>query len=330
MHDEPGAKTVAYVDIDEQNLDWAHERFAAPKETLFTDLQQALDNIDADGVILVTPPMVRYEQCLQVIEKGLPILAEKPLTPDFARAVQVTRTAAEHDVPLVGGFNFRYLNVTQESKRLFESGELGQPSFARVYLYWHRTGKRPGGNRYPLVMDHPMLLEQSIHALDLIRYVYGSEIKSLWAATHNPPWSPYVGDATATAVLELENGMLVNYLGTWMGQSLVREYDWRTDCTKGTLFQRSMFSDLYIARAGSDTLEPVQIEKDQPFIDDTRKLLREFITSLDSIEPHQGGKDNLKSMAATCACIESAQTGMQIEMVDFYRKHGVTPLEIMD
>ena len=331
LHDEPDAQTVAYVDVDEGNLAWANEHYAPPKGALFGEFQQALDANEADAVILVTPPMVRREQCLQAIERGLPILAEKPLTMDFYSTLEVTRRAAERGVPLVSGFNFRHLNVTQATKRLLESGELGKPSFARIFLYWHRTGTRPGGNRYPLVMEHPMLLEQSVHALDLIRYVYGSEVKSLYAITHNPPWSPYVGDATATALLEMENGMLINYLGTWMGRSPVREYDWRTDCTKGTIFQKKMFSDLFIARAGSDVLEPVPLEKDRPFADDTRNLLRAFVESLVAgVEPQPGGQENLKTMALTCACIESAQTGEKIEMADFYRRHGVAPKELLD
>ena len=330
-YDEPDSQIVAYVDVDEAGLAWATERFAPPKEILFRDLGQALDTQEADAVILATPPMVRPEQCYQVIEKGLPLMVEKPLTMEFASTLEITRLAAARGVPLASGFNFRHLNVTQATKRLLDSGELGKPSFARVILYWHRKGTRPGGNRYPLVMEHPMLLEQSVHALDLIRYVYGSEVKSLFAMTHNPEWSPYVGDATATALLEMDNGMLINYLGTWMGQSLVRQYDWRTDCTKGAIFQKKMFSDLFIARADSDVLEPVPLEEDKPFADDTRKLLRAFVESLVSgVEPKPGGKDNLKTMALTCACIESAQTGERIEMADFYRRHGVAPQELLD
>jgi predicted dehydrogenase len=330
LHNEADACTVAYVDVSEENLAWAAEEFSPPKEALFREFRQALDTVEADAVILVTPPMVRYEQSLQTIERGLPILAEKPLTMDFPSTLEVTRRAAERGVPLVSGFNFRHLSVTQATKRLLDSGELGKPSFARIFLYWHRTGTRPGGNRYPLTMEHPMVLEQSVHALDLIRYVYGSEVKSLHAITHNPPWSPYVGDATATALLEMDNGMLINYLGTWMGQSLVREYDWRTDCTKGTIFQRSMFSDLFVARAGSDVLEPVPLDEGQPFRDDTRKLLRAFVEDLAAgVEPQPGGAENLKTMALTCAVIESAQVRKRVDMADFYRRHGVAPQELL-
>jgi predicted dehydrogenase len=331
LHQNADARTVAYVDRDEEALAWAEERFAPAADSLFDDLETALDAKEADAVILVTPPMVRSKQCIQVIERGLAIMAEKPLTMDFDSTLAITRQAAEQGVPLAAGFNFRYMDVTQKTKQLLKSGELGDPSFARVFLYWHRTGTRPGGNRYPLVMDHPMVLEQSVHALDLIRFVYETEVKSLHAVTHNPPYSPYVGDATATALLEMENGMLINYLGTWMMQSDVREYDWRTDCTNGAIFQRNMFGELFFARAGSDVLEPVPLEDEEPFIDDTRKLLAAFVDSLAAgVPPSPGGKDNLKTMALTCAFIESAESGERVDMADFYRRHGVAPVELLD
>jgi predicted dehydrogenase len=332
LHENPDTETVAYVDVVDEHLTWAQEQFDAPKDALFTDFEAALDNKEADAVILVTPPMVRYEQCFMTVDRGLPMIAEKPLTMEFETTLEATRYALEHDVPLVSGFNFRFLEVTQATKQLLESGELGEPSFARVFLYWHRTGTRPGGNRYPLVMEHPMVLEQSVHALDLIRYVYQSEVESVYAITHNPPWSPYVGDATATALLTMENGMLVNYLGTWMGQSRVHEYDWRTDCTKGAIFQKKMFSDLYYAKAGSDELVEVPLEvEERSFVDDTGKLLQSFVDSLlAGTEPGPSAKDNLKTMALTCAVILSAETGERIDMEDFYRWHGVAPKELLE
>jgi predicted dehydrogenase len=330
LHEVEQAQAVGCVDINQDHLDWAQQQFGTAKDELFTDLGTALAAVEADAVILVTPPMVRYEQCLQIIEAGLPILAEKPLAMEFAKTLEVTRKAQEAGLPLVAGFNFRHLNVTQATKRILDNGEIGAPSFARVFLYWHRTGTRPGGNRYPLVMEHPMLLEQSVHALDLIRYVYGTEVRRLWTRSHNPPWSPYVGDATVTAILEMENGMLVNYLGTWMMQSQVREYDWRTDCVQGAIFQRSMFGDLFIAREGSDVLEPIPLEPEEHFVSDTRRLLQAFVDDLIQGRPPQpGGVDNLQTMALTCACIESAMSNEPVEMADFYRRHGVAPKELL-
>lgn len=73
------------------------------------------------------------------------------------------------------------------------------------------------------------------------------------------------------------------------------------------------------------------MEKDRAFLDDTRKLFRVFIEGLEAgVEPQPGGKQTLKTMALTCACLESSQTGEKIEMADFYRRYGVAPKELLD
>jgi predicted dehydrogenase len=326
---EPDAQLVACVDSEPANLEWAAAQAGMERNALFAELPQALDAVEADMVILAIPPMIRYEYGLMVLARGLPIIAEKPLTVDFAEAIDLSRRAAAAGLPLVSGFNFRYLNVTQTAKQLLAGGELGAPGMAR-YIYWlHRDGMKPGGNRYPLWMEHPMLLEQTIHHLDLFRYTYGSEVKWIWCKTQNPPWSRYAYDATAIAVLELENGMVVNYCGTWMGQSLVREFEWRTDYSGGALLQTDIYSDLYRANAGEEQWQPVDVPPDQAYIDDTHKLLNGVIRDLTTGRPPQpSAGDNLRTLALVFACIESAQTGERIEMESFYRRHGLQPHEL--
>ena len=46
-------------------------------------------------------------------------------------------------------------------------------------------------NKYPLTMRHPMMLEQSIHHLDLIRYCYGREVEAVAVPDLEPAWSVY-------------------------------------------------------------------------------------------------------------------------------------------
>jgi predicted dehydrogenase len=198
------------------------------------------------------------------------------------------------------------------------------------YIYWiHRDGLRPGGNRYPLWMDHPMLLEQTIHHLDLFRYTYGSEVKWIWCKSHNPSWSRYENDATALAVLELENGLLINYCGTWMGQSRVNEFQWRTDFSEGAILQTDIYSELFMAKAGEQTWQRVEVPPDAAYIDDTRQLLKGVIDALaDGRPPQPSAGDNLRTLALVFACIESSATGERIEMEAYYHRYGLTPREL--
>jgi predicted dehydrogenase len=132
--------------------------------------------------------------------------------------------------------------------RLLASGAVGRAEFARfTYERW-RDGHRPGINRYPLTMVHPMLWEQSIHHFDLLRFVYGAEPESVYARTFNPSWSMYEGDANVSALFTFAGGLTVNYQGTWQSSHVTPGFEWRSECSEGVIVQRDQFGDLAYAR----------------------------------------------------------------------------------
>ena len=132
-------------------------------------------------------------------------------------------------------------------------------------------------NKYPLTMRHPMMLEQSIHHLDLIRYCYGREVEAVSCRTWNPPWSVYAHDANVSCLLTLEGGLEVNYLGTWTGGWNELKFQWRTDCEHGVIVQqRTVFRISAGAGRRTTALTPVPLTPDVPFLDDTGLLLDAF------------------------------------------------------
>ena len=326
LHDEPTTKTVAYVDVNPENLRWVQDTYGASSDICFGDLAAALEAVRPELVLLATPPMDRYEQALQVFDAGAHLLSEKPLTLDFDEGVRIVRAAEETKRAFAVGLNFRYQHVVVTAKRILESGEIGEPSFAR-YTYWrNRDGRRPGINRFPLTMRQPMLYEQTIHHVDEIRHVYGREIECVWCRCHNPPWSMYRDDATVAALLEMEGDVLVDYFGTWSGQTKNNEFMWRTDCTEGALFQYDLFSDLRIARGvDADDVEPIPLPEQEQLVDDARLMLPDVVAQIRAgeLRPHPSGVDHLKTFGVIAAMEEADQTGQKVEMADFFARHQV-------
>ena len=175
-------------------------------------------------------------------------------------------------------------------------------------------------------MHQPMLYEQTIHHLDEIRYVYDAEVERVWCRCHNPPWSMYRDDATVTALLEMTGGLLVNYFGTWSGQTKVNEFLWRTDCDNGALFQHDMFSDLRITR-GTDGTEvvPLNLPPQERLVDDARLMLPHVVQQIreGKLRPHPSGVDHLKTFGLIAACEESDVTGQPVIMKEFFEHHNV-------
>jgi predicted dehydrogenase len=198
------------------------------------------------------------------------------------------------------------------------------PGFAQFTYQRNRDGRVPRLNKYPLTMHHPMMLEQSIHHLDLIRFCYGREVKRVFCRTWNPDWSMYAHDSNVSCLMTLEDGMEVNYLGTWTGGWNELQFEWRTDCSAGVIVQRALFEDLAAARMGDEVLTPIAIDACEPFYDDTNALLSDFVAHLRTDLPLAcSGADHLRTLALCFAAIESSENGCTVEMADFYRRFGI-------
>lgn len=323
---DPSSRIAAAVDPDEETRVLFTQTH--PAVPVFATHQEALaSGITFDAALLVTPPDGHLEQCHDLFEAGLPILAEKPLTVDLPQSIAIIKMADQYALPLTVGLNFRYLPVHQKQKELLTSEFLGTVGFGEFIYRRHRNGRRPGINKYPLTMWQPMMLEQSIHHLDLIRYCYGREVESIMCRTWNPPWSMYADDANVHALLTLESGIAINYFGTWSGGWDEPGFEWRTDCEGGVIIQRELFSDLTYAKTTDKTLTPIPIEEAEAFFDDSAALLRDFLSALQHGTPTPcDGRDHLRTLALCFAGIESSQSGKAIVMEEYLAEHHISPL----
>lgn len=320
--ENPHAELLAGVDPDAGAVETLRGALPGLRVPV-TSLREALDQRPA-LVVLSTPPALHLEQITACAERGIPVLCEKPLALDAVTARACVDVAAQAGVALGVGMNFRYLETTRATREYVQGGRLGRLGFGRIVYWRYRDGRRPLLNKYPLTMDQPMLLEQSIHHLDLARFVYGSEVSRVWARTTNPPWSMYRSDATVGAWLEFENGMELQYVGTWSGTEGLNEFQWRTDGEAGMLMQREMFRDLEYWAAGASTPDVLALAEQEAFVDDTRGLFADFLANVRG-EPsnYPSGLDHLKTMALTLACAESSQRSQVIDLAQFTHDLGL-------
>lgn len=293
----------------------------------FPDLEAALAAGPYEAALLVTPPDGHLAQCRRLFDAGLPVLAEKPLAVDLAETVAIIDAADAAGCPLSVGLNFRYLPVSQALRDWLTGHRMGRPGFGQFRYLRNRDGRRPGINRYPLTMRHPMMLEQTIHHLDLIRFCHGAEVDVIACRTWNPGWSMYAHDANVHCLMTLSDGVEVNYFGTWSGGWNTPGFEWRIDCEDGVVIQRELHSDLAVARRTDPDLTPVPLPEARPYYDDSIALLAAFRAALRGQGPLPcDGRDHLRSLALCFAGIESSQTDRAIRMADFHARHGLDRL----
>jgi predicted dehydrogenase len=327
---DPGAELAAIVDVN--------PAATAGDIPFYTTLSSALDGVRADAVLLATPPEYHAGDVLMAVERGLPVLCEKPLTEDLAEAVSLVEAVDRAHGTLLVGMNFRFLPVSERVRRMVSSRELGNVMFGQFTYIRNRDGRRADLNDYPLDMTQPMLVEQSIHHLDLLRYVYDREVLSVVADTWNPGPSVYSDDSCVAALLRFEGGLHVSYLGTWTSGSNRFDFRWRTDFEDGIAVQSDQFGRLSTSRlvegaalsnplfAGdAEPLHEVPVPMGtRPFELDTARLLTHFLRVVRGEEvPGPTGRDHLRTLALIHACIEASTTSRFIDIAGFARANSI-------
>ena len=306
LEEHRDCQIVGVVDTDPARLSAAVAE--APDLIAGDSLEGVAARVEADVALLCTPPAGRHGQVSAACSAGLAILAEKPLADTVGDAELYVAEAAEAGVPLAVGLNFRYLGVTRALRSLFAEDRLGPPEFGRfTYERW-RDGRLPHLNTYPLSMAQPMLWEQSIHHFDLMRFVYDAEPVVISARTFNPSWSMYEGDANVSALISFTGGIEITYQGTWAGNWQEMGFEWRTECQRGIAVQGDMFGDLGYAFRDDPALQPVVLPAEEPWLDDARALLLDFVGHLREGTPLPcPGTDHLNSLRMVEACMRSSQ-----------------------
>ncbi len=287
-------EAAAYVDISRSNLATAAECHGMPRSRCFRDLHAAVSTVEADAVLDVTPQQVRREVCITALDGGLHVLCEKPLADTIENAQALTAHARQANRTLMVAQNYRYQPVVQTARRFIARGLLGRVGYVGVSFH-----KGPHFGGYREKMAYPLLLDMTIHHVDMMRCILGTDIAAVQGISINAPWNWNKGDATVAACLEMTDGVGVNYFGSWVSRGWETDWNaqWRIEGEKGTLLIED--SKVYVSDKHS-TRRKVPLMK----MAHTHQawLLDAFATTLQKkMEPETSAGNNLNSLAATHA-----------------------------
>lgn len=169
-HRTQRARVTAVVDIDAARA--AQVASAVPGAESFSDLDELLGAGVADAVILATPGFLHEEALLELLRAGVPVLCEKPLTPDPASALRVVEAEVAAGRKLIQvGFMRRFDAGYRQLKQVIDSGELGQ---LLMLHHQHRNPDTPPGFTNEMVIN-----DSVVHEFDAVRFFTGEEISSV-------------------------------------------------------------------------------------------------------------------------------------------------------
>ena len=179
-------------DQNRSEADRVAEEFGVPG---FYEIDSAIAELCPDGVIIATPTFTHYEIASKVIDKGISLLIEKPISDDIQKAIELVDRANGEDLVLAVGHIERHNPVITEAKKNIVEGEWGEV----VTISTRRVSNFPGRIR-----DVGVILDLGIHDIDNVIFLMGSTPISVYAVGGS--LNDIENEDHATLMIKFENG----------------------------------------------------------------------------------------------------------------------------
>ena len=200
------ACVTAVCDIDTQKLEKARLETGAKA---YTDWKELVNDPDVEIVHVLTPHYLHAPMSIYALRQGKHVLCEKPMASELSDALSMIEEADRSAATLNVIFQNRYNASTVALKRIIESGEAGAFKGARASICWHRTAPyytESGWRGAWRTEGGGVLINQSIHTLDLLSYL-GGPIKRVKGSVSTDLLAGTIEvEDSAHAVFEYENG----------------------------------------------------------------------------------------------------------------------------
>jgi len=205
----PNADLVGVADTNEEIAESIATRYSTKA---YSDYRKMLDEQHPDAVTIAVPTSNHLEVALEVIQRGIHLLIEKPIAFNIEEGKRIIFAAEKANVKLTVGHIERFNPAVIALKERLVAQELGHLFQVNV----NRQGPLP-----IRINDVGVVIDLAVHDLDIMRYVTESEIVRIYAETQCGIHSQY--EDMMSGSLRLSDGTIGSLLINWITPTKIRE-----------------------------------------------------------------------------------------------------------
>ena len=200
-----GVRLVAVTDVDAARADELARRHDAQA---YPDVEAMLASARLDAVWVCLPPFAHGPTERLVIEAGLPMFVEKPLSVDLATAQEVAALVARAGLVTGTGYHWRCMPGVERAVEVLDG------SAVRVaHATW--LDKVPPVGWWPRRdLSGGQLVEQATHLVDCLRLLVGEPIQVSAHPARTPGRDPALVDSATAATLVFDTGAVATLTAT--------------------------------------------------------------------------------------------------------------------
>ena len=213
------------------NVERAAETAAKFGGRAYSSPQEMFDDPHIDAISVCTPNFTHAEYTIAALNAGKHVLCEKPMAQSLEQTRAMMDAAARSGKTLMLGHNQRMMAAHRKAKELLENGSIGTP------LFFQCNFKHSGPENWSIENNNStwffdksraqfgVMGDLGAHKIDLIRFLTGHEIESVFAAMMTldkkyPDGTPIELEDNVVCQFNMDNGMpgIMHFSWTNYGQ----------------------------------------------------------------------------------------------------------------
>jgi UDP-N-acetylglucosamine 3-dehydrogenase len=224
-----GSRLVAAADPDATVLEPIARTYQVK---VYTDYVQMLDEEKPDLVSIAVPTRLHRQVAVTAMKRGVHVFVEKPISTCVEDGQRIVDCARREGVKLAVGHIERFNPAVIELKKQLDAGQLG-----RIFqIHARRVGPFP-----PRVEDVGVVIDLATHELNLLEYLTGSQVESVYAETEREIHAQH--EDLLTGILKFEDGTIGILDINWLTPTKIRELSLIGE--KGMFLVNYLTQDLY-------------------------------------------------------------------------------------
>lgn len=214
LHLLENAEIKAVCDIKPAALQTAAALFNCDA---YTDWREMLKREDLDVIHVLTPHYLHAQMVIEAANAGKHVLTEKPMAINVEDARAIVEAGKRNGVTIGVISQNRYNSASVAIKKALTEGSLGKVLGQRIILSWNKPASYYKNSDWHGTWDKEggsLLIDQSIHVMDLARWFVDDEIDNIQATIGNRAHPEIETEDTAEGLITYRSGVQSVFFAT--------------------------------------------------------------------------------------------------------------------
>lgn len=210
---------VAICDINKEHAESLLEKYNLGKDVQvkkYSDYKKMIDENELDLISIATESGIHAEIAIYCIGQGINVIIEKPMAMSIKEANEIIWLSEQKNIKVSACHQNRFNIAVQETRKAIEEERFGKISHASIHVRWNRNKKYyiQAPWRGTWEQDGGALMNQCIHGIDLLRWMMGDEIESVYGVIKQQFHHYLEAEDIGMAVVKFKNGAVATIEGT--------------------------------------------------------------------------------------------------------------------